>query len=131
MVFKAESGPTGTQYALRVYPYKKGKVNSSFNREARFQRLNHPNVIRIEDCQSQYSIFCSASQVNYPASVLVMEYLSKGTLADVLSHKSFRDDEKLVRTYFHQLINGISYIHSKSLAHMDIKLNNLMLNSEY
>lgn len=33
----------------------------------------------------------------------------------------------MIRTYFHQLIEGLEYIHSKGFAHFDLKLENLVL----
>ena len=49
------------------------------------------------------------------------ELITSGTL----------NTEVLVRTYFHQLIQGLEYIHSQGVVHLDLKLENLMLGSEY
>jgi len=40
-------------------------------------------------------------------------------------------DKKLCRTFFHQLIDGIEYLHSQNLAHMDLKLENLVLGDDF
>ena len=60
-----------------------------------------------------------------------MEYASNGDFKKFVEHFSGLRDERLVRTYFHQLIEGIEYLHSKGVAHMDIKLANLLLDGDY
>lgn len=37
----------------------------------------------------------------------------------------------LVRTYFHQLISGLEHIHSKGVAHLDLKLDNLVCGEQF
>lgn len=39
--------------------------------------------------------------------------------------------EKVSRTYFHQLITGLHYMHDKGYAHRDIKPENLILTNDF
>lgn len=39
--------------------------------------------------------------------------------------------EKVSRTYFHQMMNGIHYMHEKGYAHRDIKPENLLLSDTF
>jgi serine/threonine protein kinase len=41
------------------------------------------------------------------------------------------DDEKLVRTYFHQLVEAVEHMHEKGMGHQDIKLDNLLLDNDF
>ena len=50
---------------------------------------------------------------------------------DLLMMDGFISDQKLIRTYFQQLISGIEYLHSKGISHMDLKLENLLLGKDY
>jgi len=59
-----------------------------------------------------------------------MELAPYGDFADFLLNKRFYRDEKLARTYFQQLVEGIEYLHSKGVAHMDLKLENLLLGAD-
>jgi len=36
-----------------------------------------------------------------------------------------------MRTYFHQLISGLEYLHSQGIAHLDLKLDNLLLGKDF
>jgi len=60
-----------------------------------------------------------------------MELAPFGDFADFLLNKRFFKDERLARTYFHQLIEGIEYLHSQNVAHMDLKLENLLLGADF
>ena len=37
----------------------------------------------------------------------------------------------LARTFFHHLIEGLEYLHSNGIAHLDLKLEKLMLGTDY
>jgi len=39
-------------------------------------------------------------------------------------------NEKLTRTFFHQLISGLEYLHKNGCAHLDLKLENLLLGND-
>lgn len=42
-----------------------------------------------------------------------------------------RFSEKLARTFFVQLVNGMRDIHRENIAHRDIKLDNLLLTKNF
>ena len=60
-----------------------------------------------------------------------MEYAQHGDLFTFLKKKGFISDEKLVRTYFHQLIEGLEYLHKNDVFHLDIKPGNLLLSDDF
>lgn len=56
---------------------------------------------------------------------LAMEYLSEGSLQDyVMKNKISINDFKKLKS---QLVEGLLFIHSKKIAHMDIKPDNIMV----
>jgi len=58
------------------------------------------------------------------------EFAKYGDFFDLVT-KGFLESEILIRTYFHQLIEGLEYIHSQGVAHLDLKLENLMLGTDF
>lgn len=60
-----------------------------------------------------------------------MEYAPYGDLFDFLKKVRYNFTEKLARTYFHQLIEGIEHLHQKNVYHLDLKLENLLIGEDY
>jgi len=60
-----------------------------------------------------------------------MEYCPHGNFCDLITDKILPNDDKLIRTYFDQLIDGVDFLHSKNISHMDLKLDNLLLSETY
>jgi len=60
-----------------------------------------------------------------------MEYIGKVSLQSYLKSKITRRlEESEAKKIFIQLCKGISYCHSKSICHRDIKLDNILLDSD-
>ena len=115
-------------FAAKVFPYEKKKPSPSFMSETRFSELSHPNVISMIDTNSSNSYFLEESQ---NSSYILLELAPYGNFSDLIQKGKVCEDEKLVRTYFHQLIGAIEYLHSKGIAHMDLKMSNLLLGTDY
>lgn len=117
-------------HALKVFPHKNGKSSSTFLNEIRFAGLNHKNVISIVHYEEnkEFSIQAKAEASSY----IVMEFAPYGDFFQLLDTNQISfDDDKLVRTYFHQLIEGLEYLHSKGVAHLDIKPENLLMGRDF
>jgi MAP/microtubule affinity-regulating kinase len=57
-----------------------------------------------------------------------MEYISGGSTHGYLKSKpNRRIDENAARKIYAQVISALQYLHSKCIAHRDIKLENVML----
>jgi len=111
-------------YALKVFPFINGKVSNNFLSEARLASFNHPNIISIKNCEF------SCKSIFKESSLIFMEYALYGDFVDLVETGKFLNDEKLIRTYFRQLVNGLEYLHRHDVAHMDIKLENLLLGKD-
>ena len=118
-VYQAYCPAHNRTYALKAF--SKDLMGSfQYQKEKLITKLNHPNVIRYIPIQCDSPHFYS----------LVTEFAPYGDFFEPVLRGIF-DDEVIIRTYFHQLIEGLEYIHSQGVAHLDIKLENLMFGSDF
>jgi len=116
--------------AVKLFPYENDKICASFKREARARTLQHPNIVSIIETQERQKFLQKGKK--YYASYVVMELCPHGDFADFLMKTDIlRIDERLLRTYFRQLIEGIEYLHSKGISHLDLKPENLLIGEDY
>lgn len=128
-VYLLTSPQSSEKFALKLFHYAEDKPQTAFLNESRFTFLNHENVIEIKKVEKHQKTI--HRNKNYISSYLVMEYAPYGNFAGLIPYLIGLDDEKLVRTYFHQLIEGIEYLHQNSVAHMDLKLENILLGQDF
>jgi serine/threonine protein kinase len=57
--------------------------------------------------------------------------LALGDFTDLANNIKMYQDEKMVRTYFKQLLDGVEYLHENGISHLDLKLENLLLGEDY
>jgi len=119
-VFQAYSADRKINYALKAFP-KTHNGLTQYKREQIMSSLSHPHVIK------QIPISCHHEKFKFN----LMELAKYGDFFDLANDGLFQDNEILIRTYFHQLVEGLEYIHSQGIAHLDLKLENLMLGSEF
>jgi len=60
-------------------------------------------------------------------SLLVMEYLEGGDLFSRISSSDYELTEDKCQRFVYEIVKGLIYIHSKSIIHLDIKPQNIML----
>jgi len=116
-------------YAMKVFGHVNGQPHLYFRNETRFASLQHPNVVRnlyFED-ERKARFDGLPLQISYT----IMEYAEHGDFYTFLKNHSKDMDDKLARTYFRQLIDGLEYLHNNDVAHMDLKLNNLLIDSDF
>lgn len=79
--------------------------------------LDHPNIIRLHDVMETSARY-----------YLVMDLAAAGDFYDLLlSHGRF--DETQARAFFAQLVDAVSYCHSRGVFHRDLKPENLLLDA--
>ncbi|KGQ10752.1 Serine/threonine-protein kinase KIN4 [Beauveria bassiana D1-5] len=103
---------------------KRDTVGSNPSRLAKIRRevtilrgLHHPNIVRLFDM---------VETDRYIG--IILEYASGGELFDyILNHRYLKDGS--ARRLFAQLVSGVGYLHKKGIVHRDLKLENLLLDS--
>jgi hypothetical protein len=122
-VYVAIERTTGVQRAVKVVDTAKAALSSptflnTLLAEAEIMRtLQHPLIVQLED------VFATGATFYF-----VMELLSGGDLFDRVVKKGFyleRDAVPLMR----KLFTAIAFIHSRGVAHRDLKIENIMLES--
>lgn len=76
--------------------------------------LTHPNVITI-----------LGFEVGQRHARLFLEWAAGGSLSDTI--KKFAVDEVLLRSYTHQILLGLKFLHDHNLLHRDIKPRNILI----
>jgi len=118
-------------YAMKVFDYRENKISNYFLNEIRFFMMSHRNVICIQYYNGLVEANLAGDNESINVSYLLMEYAPYGDLFDAIITNNIPFDEILTRTYFQQLINGLEYLHSLGIAHLDIKPENLLLGENF
>jgi glycogen synthase kinase 3 beta len=124
VVYRAKEEKTGEIFAIkRVFQDKKYK-----NRELEIlKELNHPNVINLK----HYFYTKTEKEGKEPEIFLncVMDYFPQ-TLSRILS-VNFQSRKQLdpfiAKLYAYQMMLSLKYLHSKGIAHRDIKPQNILV----
>jgi len=116
-------------YAMKNFPYQDQDLHPCFLNTLPFLNFSHPNLIKVLHANPKKE--CPLQDRSSLSSYVVMELASNGDLADLILQNKFPKDDMLIRTYFHQLIEAIDYLHSRGYAHTDIKPENILIGEEY
>ncbi|PVU93802.1 hypothetical protein BB561_003036 [Smittium simulii] len=125
-VCMAEHRTTKQTFALKFIKPKSSDSNSSNDKHSlRIEReikllslLYHPNIVRLYDVV-QTSKF----------TMIVMEHNSGGELLHHIRNRG-RLMERDARIFFRQIVSAVDYCHRNCIIHRDLKLENVMLDSE-
>ena len=78
-------------------------------------RMSHPNIIKVTDLIDEQDTVA-----------FVMEFVEGETLKDFIDRKRKLTDDEIV-SVFSQMLDAVSYVHSRKLVHRDIKPSNFMV----
>ncbi|CAM9900074.1 unnamed protein product [Choristocarpus tenellus] len=107
---------TGNQYAMKAIQLS--RISAKMVQEMRneigiLKRLDHPNIIRaIETFESKRRVF------------LIMKLCTGGDLT-----KRAPYTENVAVSLITKILSAVSYMHSRSICHRDLKLENVMFES--
>ncbi|KAF6718619.1 Death-associated protein kinase 2 [Oryzias melastigma] len=79
------------------------------------QQIQHPNIIMLHDVYE-----------NRTDVVLILELVSGGELFDFLAQKESLSEEEATQ-FIKQILEGVNYLHTRKIAHFDLKPENIML----
>lgn len=92
------------------------KYQEKFLKEARMiARMDHPNIIHIHD------VFAENNTAYY-----VMDYIEGQCLNDIAKAKGPLPEAEAIG-YIYPIGEGLAYVHSKQIMHLDVKPGNIMV----
>jgi len=120
-VYKVYSPTLNTKYALKVFPKDSfGHVQYAKEKLSLTMR-SHPNVIQ------SFPVTFHHEEFNFHLTELARH----GDFFEIVDAGLLPQNNTLIRTYFNQLIDGLEHIHSQGVAHLDLKLENLMMGADF
>jgi len=119
-VFQVYSASHRANYALKVFPTSRLST-ALFMKEQHSAKLNHPNIIK------QIPVKCHHNDFH----AQLTELAKFGDFFEVVESSMLNNMDILIRTYFHQLIEATQHMHTQGVAHLDLKLENLMLGTDF
>lgn len=121
-VYRAVDGTTGNPVAIKVLPVGTAmdtEAKRRFEREAQVvTNLEHPNIVKLLG-------FGKEDERAY----MVMEYISGGTLSDILKSKG-RLARAEALAILEKMAEALDHAHSRGIVHRDIKPGNVMVDEK-
>uniref|UniRef100_A0A7S2GZH2 Calmodulin n=1 Tax=Helicotheca tamesis TaxID=374047 RepID=A0A7S2GZH2_9STRA len=128
IVRRATHKATGIDYAVKILELEKVSSTEGLQQlreEVRIlSEMDHPHIVRLEEVyESENEIF------------LVQELCEGGDLFDWLDEHIKKQQDPLVweeicADLMRQLVSGLRYLHSKGIVHRDMKLENILFDTE-
>ena len=114
-----EEGKEVAYNELKIKKYEQEhQAGSSFSKEiALLKNIHHPNIIQILDYWFKDDNF-----------IFITELMTGGTMKDYISKMGAIND-KLIKKWAKQILNGIHYLHTQNIIHRDIKSENVFVNA--
>uniref|UniRef100_A0A673CTH5 non-specific serine/threonine protein kinase n=1 Tax=Sphaeramia orbicularis TaxID=375764 RepID=A0A673CTH5_9TELE len=113
---------TGLEYAAKFIKKRQSRASRRGVRREEIERevvilqqIQHNNIISLHDVYE-----------NRTDVVLILELVSGGELFDFLAQKESLSEEEATQ-FIKQILDGVQYLHSKRIAHFDLKPENIML----
>nr|XP_053630384.1 uncharacterized protein LOC128687056 [Cherax quadricarinatus] len=119
-VYLAEDKSTGQKFAAKFVNTKRNQDRANAEREVEIMKsLNsdspHPRLIQLYDAYNMTKEMC-----------LVLEIVDGGELFERVIDDDFVLSEKACTVFIRQICEGIEFIHSKNILHLDMKPENIL-----
>jgi hypothetical protein len=123
-VYEVEDVSLASRYALKLFTYERGEMESARTRffaEGRLlAKLDHPRLVRVYDIGEDPG----SGRPFFIMDLVLDPDGHPRTLADADGDGV---DEEQVAIWYDDLRTGLAYIHSKGILHRDLKLQNVLI----
>lgn len=121
VIFKVTKG--GNTYAAkvfkRIHPYEERLLNISKREYKIMKKLNHPHIVKVYD----YFVFRLHG-------VIIMEYVETSELWTFFDKSNWAMSLPILKKILWGILSALRYIHKHRISHMDIKTNNMLIDSK-
>ncbi|KAM8824765.1 myosin light chain kinase, smooth muscle [Synchiropus picturatus] len=115
-VFKLVHKETGRVCAGKFYKGRRQKEREAARKEIELMNhLHHPKLVQ-----------CLAAYDHKPEMVMVMEFIAGGELFERIVDDNFEHTESASVHYIQQILEGMDYMHQRSIVHLDLKPENIV-----
>lgn len=129
----ARHNETGAMVALKIMKNQGGFDTSMMelvkNEIDAMKELDHQNLVKLIDFDEDAK-YTKPNGTQIKVFYLALELVSGGELFDFIAETG-RFSEDVARYYFHQIIDGLEYMHTQGISHRDIKPENMMLDASH
>ena len=98
----------------------KSEINAIKHEIGLLKRLNHPNIVKY--------IHTEISEIDKRVDI-ILEYVPLGSVKNLIARFG-TIPEKLIKIYIKQILEGLSYVHSKGIIHRDLKCANILMDND-
>eukprot|EP00951_Prasinocladus_malaysianus_P034405 scaffold346995_cov42-Prasinocladus_malaysianus.AAC.1 len=124
-VFRVKSRKTGESFACKMIEFAR-LVGETRSEEAVTQAAA-AELNMLTDASHSSFVEVVDFYLDQKRCVIVMELLEGGSLEDHLDYVAGCLSEQEAKTVMRSLVEGLAFLHSKRIAHRDMKLANVML----
>uniref|UniRef100_A0A671MTF5 Myosin, light chain kinase 5 n=1 Tax=Sinocyclocheilus anshuiensis TaxID=1608454 RepID=A0A671MTF5_9TELE len=115
-VYRMSHKQTGWVCAGKFYRARVSREKTAARQEIKLMKqLHHPKLVQ---CLAAYD---TPSEI-----VMILEYIAGGELFERIVDENFEHTEPNSVNYMRQILEGIQYIHSKRIVHLDLKPENIV-----
>lgn len=121
----------GKYYAVKVIRRTNIVANEKAikNEVGIMRNLKHPNLVNLMDFMEKEE-YCKTNGSTFHVMSVVLELATGGELFEYVANTG-RFNEVVSRTYFHQMLDALEYLHENNVAHRDIKPENLLFDEDF
>eukprot|EP00727_Mastigamoeba_balamuthi_P000115 m51a1_g1010 putative myosin light chain kinase (388) ;mRNA; f:597582-599415 len=120
VVYLATDKATGESVAIKVINKKKESpqdIKALMREIAIMKKLAHPNIVRL------HQVVLTKKTIN-----IVMEHVDGGELFSKICFHGHMAEED-ARVVFSQILSAVNYLHSRGVAHRDLKAQNILVSN--
>lgn len=130
VVYAGSDSETSKKVALKMmFDVKPDENDATYKQTCdeikMMRKLQHKNLIKLLG----YDLH--ATFTGRPCVILVQELAPNRELFEYLLHSKSKFDERLVMYVMNNVLDAISFMHSKGVAHRDLKPENILLDKEF